>query len=217
MSAKDTQKPALELFHYWRSSCSWRVRWALKHKGIAYQDRPISLLKNEHNSPEYLAVNPSGFLPALRTTDGTVYGESMAILEWIEDVFPHNPLLPNSPTERARVRQICQMIIAGTQPLQNLSVMRAYSSDQVQQQAWAQHWIAVGIAKVETVLASHAGTYSVGGSLTLADLCVVPQVYNALRFNIAMDQFPTLKRINDHCLTLEACEAAAPHNQPGAS
>ena len=212
-----SSKPALELFHYWRSSCSWRVRWALRHKGVAYQDRPINLLKNEQNSPEYLAVNPGGFLPALRTADGTVYGESMAILEWIEEVYPQNPLLPNSPTERARVRQICQMIASGTQPLQNLSVMRMHSADQAQQTAWSQHWIALGIAKVEKVIAPHAGTYSVGGNLTLADLCIVPQVYNALRFNISMDQFPTLKRINEHCLTLAACDAAAPHNQPGAS
>ena len=214
---KDQTSARLELFHYWRSSCSWRVRWALRHKGVAYQDRPINLLKNEQNSPEYLAVNPSGFLPALRTADGTVYGESMAILEWIEEMFPQNPLLPSSPAERARVRQICQMIIAGTQPLQNLSVMRMYSTDQADQQAWSQHWIALGLAKVETVVAQHAGTYSVGGELSLADLCVVPQVYNAIRFNIPMDQFPTLKRINDHCITLASCDAAAPHTQPGAS
>lgn len=217
MSANQNQQPALELFHYWRSSCSWRVRWALRHKGIAYHDRPINLLKNEQNSPDYLALNPSGFLPALRTADGTVYGESMAILEWIEEMFPHNPLLPNSPTERARVRQICQMIIAGTQPLQNLSVMRMYSKDLAEQQAWSQHWIALGIAKVEKIVAEHAGTYCMGGMLTWADLCIVPQVYNAIRFHISMDQFPTLNRINAHCLTLASCEASAPHNQPGAT
>lgn len=205
----------IELYHYWRSSCSWRVRWALKHKGIAYKDHPINLLKNEQNSPEYLKINPGGFLPALKVGN-TIYAESMAILEWIEEMYPQHPLLPNSATERAVVRQISMMVIAGTQPLQNLSVMRMYSNDQTEQQAWAKHWIELGIAKLEKVVAKHAGTYSVGGSLTLADLCVIPQVYNAIRFGINMDLYPTLKRINEHCLTLPSCDAAAPHNQPGA-
>ncbi len=206
----------LSLYHYWRSSCSWRVRWALKHKEIPYKDIPINLLKNEQNSPEFLAVNPNGFVPAL-SANGMIFGESMAMLEWIEETYPHKPLMPQGSEERVRVRQICQMIASGIQPIQNLSVMRYYSSEPYQQAAWARHWIELGLTKVEALVTQYAGTYSVGGELSFADLCVVPQIYNALRFNVSLDAFPTLNRINNHCLTLPACQAAAPQNQPGAT
>lgn len=211
---KKTTAPDLVLYHYWRSSCSWRVRWALKHKEISYQDIPVNLLKNEQNHPAFLAVNPSGFVPAL-SVNGTIFGESMAMLEWIEETFPQKPLLPQSPIDKMRVRQICQMIASGIQPIQNLSVMRYHSPEAAQQAAWSRHWIELGLSKVEKLVAQHAGTYCVGGQLSFADLCLVPQIYNALRFNVSLDAFPTLRRINDHCLTLPACDAAAPQNSEG--
>jgi maleylacetoacetate isomerase len=206
----------ITLYHYWRSSCSWRVRWALNHKAIPYQEVAVNLLQNEQNSPAYLAINPGGFVPAI-VYSGQVYGESLAILEWLEEKFPANPLLPKSASDRMRVRQICQMIAGGIQPVQNLSVMRKHSTDQAEQAQWAKHWITTGLHKLESILTAHAGTFCFGGELTLADLCLVPQVYNANRFNVDMTPFPVISRINAKCLTLPACDTAAPHRQQGAT
>lgn len=208
--------PQITLYHYWRSSCSWRVRWALAHKNIPYNDVPINLLANEQNSPAFLAVNPGGFVPAI-AFNGSIYGESLAILEWIEETFSHKPLLPQNPAERLRVRQICQVIASGIQPIQNLSVMRKHSGDSAEQAAWAKHWITIGLEKVEKLLAPNAGTYCFGGNLTLADLCLIPQVYNANRFNVDMSRFAAVARININCLKLQDCQTSAPHNQKGAT
>lgn len=206
----------ITLYHYWRSSCSWRVRWALAHKGISFDDVAVNLLANEQNSPAYLAKNPGGFVPALEI-NGEFFGESLAMLEWIEETFRNNPLLPQNPNDRMRVRQMCQMIASGIQPIQNLSVMRMYSSDAGEQAKWARHWIAKGLDKLEQLVSQHAGTYCFGGALTLADLCLVPQIYNANRFNVDMTAYPTLNRINQLCLTIPECQASAPQNQKGAT
>ena len=215
MSQTNT-KPNITLYHYWRSSCSWRVRWALKHKGLAYTDVPINLLQNEQNSPSFLVKNPGGYVPALQINAG-IFGESLAILEWIEETHPASPLLPKSPADRLRVRQMCQHIASGIQPIQNLAVMRRHSSDPQEQAKWASHWIATGLEKFESLITPFAGTYCFGGELSFADLCLVPQVYNALRFNLSLTPYPIVARINAHCLTLPACQAAAPQNQTGAS
>ena len=206
----------ITLYHYWRSSCSWRVRWALLHKQVSYNDLPINLLANEQNSPAYLAVNPGGFVPAIYY-QGMVFGESLAIMEWLEESFPANPLLPQNATDRLRVRQVCQMIVSGIQPIQNLSVMRRHSSDPSEQAAWAHYWIKAGLEKVETLLTPHAGTYCFGGQLTMADMCLVPQIYNANRFNVDLSAFPKISQINQNCLQLSDCQKAAPHNQKGAT
>jgi maleylacetoacetate isomerase len=206
----------ITLYHYWRSSCSWRVRWALIHKQIPYNDVPINLLANEQNSPHYLAINPGGFVPAI-SYNGMVFGESVAIMEWLEEAFPGRPLLPQNATDRLRVRQVCQLIVSGIQPIQNLSVMRKHSTDANEQSAWARHWISSGLEKVEKILSPHAGSFCFGGQLTMADLCLVPQIYNANRFNVDMTAFPTIGRINQTCLHLTDCQAAAPHNQKDAT
>jgi maleylacetoacetate isomerase len=206
----------LTLYHYWRSSCSWRVRWALKHKGVAYSEVIVNLLKGEQSNPAFLAKNPGGGVPALEI-NSKIFGESLAILEWIEETYPTNPLLPQAPIDRLRVRQICQLITSGIQPIQNLSVMRRHSSDPAEQAKWAHHWISLGLEKLELLITSCAGTYCFGGQLTFADLCLVPQVYNALRFSVDISLFPTVNRINNHCLKLPDCDAAAPHNQTGAT
>ena len=200
------------LYHYWRSSCSWRVRWALIHKEVAYTGIPVNLLENEQNSPAYLAVNPAGYVPGL-SVDGKVFGESLAMLEWIEETHPNKPLLPKNSLDRMRVRQMCLHIAAGIQPLQNLAVIRAYSDDAQKQAEWASRWISSGMTKLEELVGAHAGTFCMGNNLSFADLCLVPQTYNAKRFNVSMDDFPTLKRITEHCLTLEACVAASPERQ----
>jgi len=206
----------ITLYHYWRSSCSWRVRWALAYKNIPFNDIPVNLLANEQNSSSYLALNPGGFVPAI-SINGNTYGESMAILEWIEETVPSPPLLPKSSLDRLRVRQLCQLIVSGIQPLQNLAVMRRHSGDPSTQSAWARQWISAGLEKLEAIMRSTAGTYSFGGEITMADLCLVPQIYNASRFNVDIAQFPTLQRVQSNCAKLSSYECSAPHNQKGAT
>lgn len=205
----------ITLYHYWRSSCSWRVRWALHHKNLKYVDVPINLLKDEQNSPNFRAKNPGGFVPAIGV-NGQIFGESLAILEWLEETHPSPSLLPGSATDRMRIRQVCHQIVSGIQPIQNLSVLRQHSSDPAVQAAWAKHWILAGLAKVEQLISQHAGTYCFGGVVSMADLCLVPQVYNAVRFGIDMQQFPVVSRVNSNCLKLPACDASAPQHQQGA-
>lgn len=209
---KPIKNDTLTLYHYWRSSCSWRVRWALRHKGVAFNSVPINILQNEHNSLAFLAKNPAGFLPALEW-NGEVFGESMAMLEWIEDMWPRKPLLPASAKDRMRVRQLSLMIISGIQPVQNLSVLRKLSADPAQQSDWAKFWIERGLEKLEEIVSEHAGTYCFGGSLTFADLCLVPQIYNANRFQVSLEPFPVLKRVHANCAALPECIWAAPENQ----
>jgi maleylacetoacetate isomerase len=209
-----SQQP-ITLFHYWRSSCSWRVRWALAIKGVTYESKPVNLLKGEQRSPEYLKLNPSGLVPCLMI-DGVPSGESLAMLEWIEEKFPRRALLPQDPASRMRVRQMCLSVVAGTQPLQNLGVQNYYSDDPAKKFAWAKHWTINGMRAFDALIEPHAGTFCFGSQLTMADICLIPQCYNAVRYGVDLDQYPRLKRIYEHCLSLPECDAAAPHNQPGA-
>jgi maleylacetoacetate isomerase/maleylpyruvate isomerase len=206
----------LTLHHYWRSSCSWRVRWALALKGVPYQSVPVNILKGEHRDPAYMALNPAGFLPCLEI-DGEPYGESLALIEWIEETWPTPALLPQDPLSRLYVRQLALTIAAGTQPLQNPFALKYYKLDDQERTKAARHWIERGLGTYETLLRKgRPGTYSFGGEVTVADLCLVPQVYNALRFQVDMSQFPLIEGIYERCLKTKECDAAAPHNQPGA-
>lgn len=206
----------ITLHHYWRSSCSWRVRWAMNLKGIAYDSVPVNILTNEHRSPAYTARNPAGFLPGLEVR-GSFFGESLAMLEWLEETHPEPALLPRDPLERLRVRQLALVIASGTQPLQNPSVIGYYTSDADQKKKHAAHWIRSGLLTFDKVRQlGRPGIYSFGDTVTMADLCLIPQVYNALRFDIDMAEFPALRDIYERCLKLPACDRAAPHNQPGA-
>ena len=205
----------LELFHYWRSSCSWRVRWALYHKNIAFQSHTINLLKNEQNDTIYKRKNPTGQVPTL-VAGGSPITDSMAILEWLEETYPQKPLLPSNTRDRATVREISYMISSGIQPIQNLKVLKFVSPYQ-DRTNFGKHWIETGLHNIETRLQSVAGSYSFGGSLTFIDLCLIPQVYNAHRFGIKVGQFPTIERIYKSCLKLPPCHKAAPEQQPGAT
>jgi maleylacetoacetate isomerase len=203
----------LTLYHYWRSSCSWRVRWALQHKNISYRSVSINLLQNEQQSPEYLKLNPQGFLPLLEIKDskGNVFrlAESMAIIDWIDRSYPENPLFPPEPTDRARALQMSLMIASGIQPIQNLSVLRKLSSEAHTQQTWARHWIESGFEKLESLVAS-GSSFMISEQITIADLTLAPQMYNARRFNCAMTQFPKLSHI-DECLSkLPGYKASCP-------
>jgi maleylacetoacetate isomerase len=208
-------QPHLELYHYWRSSCSWRVRWGLHLKGLSFQSRPVNLLLGEQRAAPYLAINPAGVVPTL-IVDGTPMSESLAILEWLDECAPQQPLLPRDPLSRARVRELAYHITAGIQPLQNLKVLALQGPDQAERLRYGRRWINEGFISLEKRLVLTAGTYSFGGQLTIADLCLVPQVYNALRFGITLDAYPTIRRIHQHCWQLPTCHASAPDQQDGA-
>ncbi len=210
----------LTLYHYWRSSCSWRVRWALALKGVAYESVPVNILMKEQQAPAYLAKNPSGYLPAL-AVDGHIFGESLAICEWIDDAWRDPPLLPADPLGKLAVRQLALTIASGTQPLQNPSVISYYveAEAEAERARHARHWIERGLGVYEELLARGApGAFSYGDRVTLADLCLVPQVYNAKRFAVDVEsKFPRLAAVTARCLATPACDRAAPANQTGAS
>lgn len=194
--------PNLKLYHYWRSSSSWRVRWALAHKGIPCEMIPVHLLTDEAESKSHLQRNPLGYVPVLEipTDKKAVFlAESVAIIEWLEEVHPQRPLLPslqiNQGLERARARQLAEIINSGTQPLQNLNALHLHSSDAEEQKRWAQHWIRKGLHAYEQVARDTSGKFSVGDSLCIADLFLVPQCYNAGRQDISLEEFPLLKKI----------------------
>ncbi len=205
----------MSLYEYWRSSCSWRVRWALNIKNIPYQSHHIDLLKKEHLSQEYMKKNPSGLVPCLMTAYGPV-SESIAILEWLEEIKPTPSLLPSDPYSRLLVRQLVQKIASGTQPVQNLSVQARVSSDPQERQNWAYYWIEKGLGSYEALLRNLSlnGTFSMGGEVTMADLCLIPQCYNAERFGVDLSLFPIINGIYRRTLKTKACSKAHPSNHP---
>lgn len=204
----------LKLYHYWRSSCSWRVRWALCYKNVPYQEETVNLLNNEQNQPTYLNSNPSGTVPYIATSQFKL-SESLAIIEWLEETYPKKPLLPNNSKDKALVREYVG-IIQSTQSVQNLRVMKRHSKMPSEQILWAKEAITQGLYAFEKRLQATAGTYSMGGSLTMADLFLVPQIYNAHRFKVDMNQFPICERIYQTCLQRKDCDRSAPHRQAGA-
>lgn len=200
----------LTLYHYYRSSCSWRVRWALNLKGLTYDSISINLLRDEHQSQAYIRHNPSAQVPTLKIGEQS-FAESVAILEWLEESYPCPPLLPQDPLSRLRVRQLVQIVSSGTQPLQNLAPQRYYSQERSEQLAFARHWIDKGLRAYESLLDDGlGGSYSFGGELTMADLCLIPQGYNALRFGLDLAAYPQIARIYHHCLQSKACQESAP-------
>lgn len=189
-----------KLYHYWRSTSSWRVRWALGIKRLECEFVAINLLKNESESPEHLARNPMGYIPVLEVNDPSrnqpnYLSESMAIIHWLDEKYPTPSLLPGDLYQRAHIRQLAELINAGTQPLQNLGVADLHSPDPEKQKEWNAHWIRKGLSAYETLVQAKAGRYSVGDVITLADLYLAPQCYNAGRFNVSLSEFPTVQRI----------------------
>ena len=189
----------LRLYHYWRSSSSWRVRWALAHKGLPYEFIPVSLLNGESESPEHMARNPLGFVPVLEVTDD--HGntrrliESIAILEGLEETHPEPRLYPGDAWDRATIRSLVEIINADTQPLQNLPVQDLHSQDPEAKKTWARHWIIQGLTAFEKIASQTARAFSVGDALSAADLCLIPQVYNAKRYQVDLTPFPVISRI----------------------
>ncbi|KAH8293821.1 hypothetical protein KR054_005078 [Drosophila jambulina] len=202
------------LYSYWSSSCSWRVRIALNLKEISYEIKPTSLLKTVSNhayTPEYLEVNPMQTVPALKI-DGHSLCDSVAIMHYLEQTRPQPALLPQDPVARAKVHEIVQLICSGIQPLQNSSVLDLIGKDKSLD--WAQHWISRGFRGLERVLSQSAGKYCVGNELTIADICLVPQVRNARRYKADLSPYPTIVRLDEELQELEAFKSTHPSKQP---
>jgi maleylacetoacetate isomerase len=203
----------MKLFHYWRSSASWRVRWGLELKNVAHEKVHVNLLAGEEKDPAYLAMNPAGYLPSLVMEGHSPLGESLSILEWLEETYPRPSFFSGDSFERAIIRQLAETINAGTQPLQNLDTMRMISEDKTVQADWVRHWAGRGLGVYESILTrlgrSHA-KFSVSDAPSLADLCLVPQCYSALRFQVDLGQFPRCRAIYEHALTTKECAASVP-------
>ncbi|KAL3107969.1 hypothetical protein niasHT_012877 [Heterodera trifolii] len=202
------------LYSYWRSSCSWRVRIALHLKGIEFDQRIVNLLNGVQNKDEFLSKLPFAKVPVF-VHDNLILSESMAIIEYLDEKFPEpNPLLPKSAEDRAHVRALALQIIANTQPLQNLGVLKHLSEEPAKRNAWARHWIEQSFDVFEKALAKTAGKYAYGDQISLADICIPPQVYNAKRFGVDMAQFPTIARLDETLAEVPAFKSADCYHQP---
>ena len=205
----------LTLSTYWRSSCSYRVRVALGYKGLAHDQVFVNLIDGEQKKPEHLARNPIGHVPTL-TVDGVTYVESVAIMELLEELYPDPPLLPKSPHDRARVRALVQTINAGIQPLQNLIVLdRVGGTDPQKRGEWMKFFITRGLGAFEAQ-ASEIGPFSFGSTFTMADACLVPQIYAARRVGVDLTPFPRIVRAEGAASELPFVAAAKPEAQPDA-
>ncbi|XP_074852819.1 maleylacetoacetate isomerase isoform X1 [Carettochelys insculpta] len=200
------------LYSYFRSSCSWRVRIALSLKGIAYDQEPVNLLKDggQQFSTEFQAVNPMQQVPALKI-DGIILSQSLAIIHYLEETQPNPSLLPQDLKKRAQARMISDLIVSGVQPLQNLTILKPLGEKKLE---WAQQHITRGFQALEQILQLTAGRYCIGDEVSMADLCLVPQVYNAERYKVDLTPYPTITRINKALLELEAFQVSHPCRQP---
>lgn len=213
----------LVLYDYWRSSAAYRVRIALNLKGLSYAARAVHLVRDggQQHSASYHAINPQELIPSL--LDGErVITQSLAIMEYLDDIHPDAPLLPADARGRARVRALAMTIVSDAHPIGNLRVLRYLETemhaDEAQRLAWSRYWIAISFAALETTLADNAATgrYCHGDAPGMADACLVPQFYSAVRWGLPLDGYPTLQRIVRECSALEAFQRAAPAAQPDA-
>jgi maleylacetoacetate isomerase len=210
----------LKLFGAARSSASFRVRIALNLKGLPYELAPVSLLGNEQMQPEFRALNAAELVPVLVLDDGTRLTQSLAIIEWLDETQPQPSLLPSEPLTRAYVRALALAIACEIHPLNNLRVLRylvrQLGASEDAKNAWYRHWVEQGLAQFEAQLtaAGRSGRYVLGDTVTAADVLLVPQIFNARRFDCRLDQVPTVMRIFDACMQLPAFEQARPELQP---
>lgn len=207
------------LYDYWRSSAAYRVRIALNLKGVAYEQKSVNLVSGEQGEADYRnKFNPQGLVPAL-VIDGAVLTQSLAIIEYLEETRPEPQLLPGDPARRAAVRAMAQAIACDIHPLNNLRVLKylkgELQKDQAVVGAWYSHWIVEGFSALEQQ--AGGSSFLSGSEPGLADICLVPQMYNARRFNVDLDPFPQLLAIDEACRALTAFEAAQPENQPDAT
>lgn len=213
----------LQLYSYWRSSAAYRVRIGLNLKGLPCEIVPVHLVQDggQQHSDAYRAINPQELVPTLGHGQRRL-GQSLAILEYLDEVWPDRPLLPATARARQRVRALALLVACDVHPLNNLRVLqyfeREWNVPQPERDAWVKHWITDGFAAAEALLAEHpsTGDFCEGETPTLADCCLIPQIYNARRFGVDMAAYPTLARIEAACLALPAFDAARPENQPDA-
>ncbi|MFV0385277.1 maleylacetoacetate isomerase [Paracoccus sp. (in: a-proteobacteria)] len=208
----------MKLYSYWRSTTSYRVRIALNLKGIAYAAVPVNLVRGEQKAPDYAALNPGLGVPTLLLDDGTALTQSMAILDWLEETHPDPALLPQDAVARARVRAAALVIATDIHPVNNLRVtgrLKAMGHDQDDTVGWMNDWMTRGFAAFDRMIASDT-PFCFGDRPGLADLCLVPQLYNAHRWGCDLASFPRLTQIEARCLALPAFDAARPENQPDA-
>ena len=208
----------LVLHSAWRSSAAYRVRIALNLKGLAYDVVPVNLVSSQHLEPAYAALNPSRLLPALEV-DGRVLTQSLAILDWLDETAPEPRLLPTDPFDRATVRAMAQIVASDIHPVNNLRILRALTSlgiDEPAREAWIQRWITDGFTALEALIAEHGQGFAFGDAPGLADICLVPQVYNAERFKTDLTPFPALRAVAARCAQHPAFATAHPDNQPDA-
>ena len=210
----------MKLYGYFRSSAAFRVRIALNLKGLSYETLSIHLRKNEQSRPEYRALNPQGLVPTLEEDDGRRLIQSLAIIEYLDEIQPVPPLLPPGVADRARVRALADIVACDIHPINNLRVLRYLAHTLGQNEAaigsWYNHWIAAGFAAFEPLVAAdrRTGTFCHGDRPGLADVVLVPQVVNAERYRLEMAPFPTIVRIYESCMTLPQFAAAHPDRQP---
>ncbi|HLM40267.1 MAG TPA: maleylacetoacetate isomerase [Microvirga sp.] len=208
----------MRLYTYFRSSAAYRVRIALNLKGVAYEAVPVNLLKGEQRQEGYRAVNPQQRVPSLDTGGATLI-QSPAILEYLDEAYPEPPLLPAGAANRARVRAVASLIACDIHPLNNSGVLAYLKTrlghDQAAADEWYAHWVREGFDAVEALI--EPGPYAFGSRVTLADVYLVPQVFNARRFNVPLDAYPKIAAVDEACAALTAFQDAAPANQPDAA
>ena len=210
----------MKLYSYFRSSAAYRVRIALNLKGIGYETQSVHLVKDGgHNKrPEFRAINPQMRVPVLVTTAGEVLIQSLAIIEYLDETHPQPPLLPKDPLARARVRALAELIACDIHPLNNTSALRYLKNNLAQQQSaideWYRHWIVTGFEALEELITP--GPFACGSEITMADVCLVPQVNNARRLNVPLERFPKIVGVDRACLAIAAFDRARPENQPDA-
>ena len=206
---------------YFRSSCSWRVRISLAYKGISYETIPVHLLKDggQQHGDTHRSANPMRELPVLLVGDEPL-AQSMAILEYLEEAHPSPSLLPQGHIARARVRQMAEVINSGIQPIQNLRVMQKlqkdFSLEKSDAMKWSADWIKFGFDALEVLVAKYSGQYCFGDDPSIADACLIPQLFNARRFSVALEPYPNLTRVEKELNELEAFKASHPAQQPDA-
>jgi maleylpyruvate isomerase len=210
----------VKLYSYFRSSAAYRVRIALNLKGLPYEMEAIHLTKDGgcQHSPQFRALNPQERVPALQVANGNVLTQSLAIIEYLDEIHPEPALLPADAPARAHVRAIAQIVACDIHPLNNLMVLQYLKRQMKHEQAdidtWYHHWVIQGFTSIEAMIAP--GPYACGSQVTLADVCLIPQVFNARRLKVPLDTFPKIVAVESACLKLAAFDKARPENQPDA-